>query len=403
MTTSRWRRWAGAFALLAGATALAPADAADLPWCQRLAVSPTFATDRTAACYTFRFVASGTEVFVYVTQDGMRNWRRATSAGFTSTPNTRPQQLFFFGRTLFLQTTDCGLLFSDDLGGTFQVADPLGGSPTGRDNLTLAPALIPALPIGFPAVEIAYGDNAQNGAAMIRPPLHQRVVGSTDADVRFAVYTDPAGNRRWLSLAFRQPGPPTPNPNIVAVWDCDATLTCAEKRHEFPKAYPLDILAAPDFGRSGVLFVKTESTVDGRYQLWRSADGGRHFAEVGPVAAFRKDLVARKLPSGVNADVTFLGGRNVLLSLEYFDDVNGSPSLPVRQIFASGDLGATWRLTAYGRSPFQKGPRGTLTWPGGGGRIEAVAGRWFLLGEVGEVVRPFCSRDGGRTWKSFCD
>ena len=409
MSGTRWRRQAIAVALLAGAAGLPSAQAAARPWCRVMAVSPGFATDRTVACYTTRFVQGGKEVLVHVSRDGMRTWRQATSAGFAATPNTTADMLFFVGGTLFLQTTDQGLLFSDDLGETFRAADLLGGSPTGRPNLTVAPWAPPAGVPGFPAVEIAYGAASQDGAALIRPPLHQRMLGSSDVDVRFAPYTDGAGNRRWLSLAVRVPGPPTPAPGIVAVWDCDATLTCTEKRHEFTNASPYDMIAAPDFGRSGVIFVTTQDDRSpGSYgdRLWRSADGGRRFAEVGPAAALRRDIIARKLSMQVGAYVTFAGGRTVVLYLGSADDPNGSTSLPVGQIWVSGDLGATWKLVAYGRSQYQKGPRGNLPWEAGfAGPVHVVAGRWFVLGSVNDAEGPrgFCSRDGGKTWKTFCD
>jgi hypothetical protein len=371
-------------------------------------VSPAFQRDRTIVCV--HRAHSAAQRVLAVSRDRGKTWRTPSMTGVVRPPDLAGIPLtavlspaFGTDRTLVV-STGSGTFVSNDLGETFTPVDALatGGSNDDNPVAFLAPPLVP--PGGTPAAHLAYANT--RGAAIIdvaarvrRPALGVPGLGA----IRFLVPSTAQAPAGALALV-NMPGT-VPGTDRLAVYRCDAALTCTEPLFSFPPGVVLSpggwVRLLPD-GSVAAFLARGASTP----ALWRSTDGGRTFARWASADVL---VAAADVTGGAPARVALAtGGRSQhwYLRVEKARPGGGWPegAPPASQVFRSDDAGQTWRRVAHALGLGQPGKRGNLPWVSAGrGATIAVAPDGRLLADgSGDALTTYCSVDGGRRWTVGC-
>ncbi|HVF06485.1 MAG TPA: hypothetical protein VNA20_16710 [Frankiaceae bacterium] len=411
----RWRipAWTLALALAAPASA-APAPTTAPSPCAAFALSPSFVSDGTAFCATL-FSKGPT---LWRTTDRGGSWTRFDLAPGVLPLEQRPalrdlivSPRYAVDRAVYLQTS-VGLYVTTNPADGLRPVDLLASAnDLGVPNLTpYVDATAGAVSAGERVV-FAYA--AQQRAARIDPPLHSEVpAAAPNYALQFLVPQRATLDVAPLLVGLR-PDPSGAGRHSIALYQCDASLTCATQLHAFPP--PAEFRGAwlsPAYDRDGTLFVALATGK--RYLLYRSTDRGRTFA---PWAGASKVLAA------VNAEMSRGDGDTGLPLALAIDPANprlvflrvaqrsDTPRLPAQQLFRSRDGGATWTRTGIGW--VTPGRPDTLPWDAANplgsiaanqSAIHVANGRVFALGQSTRdgYSGVFCSTDAGRTWARAC-
>lgn len=396
----------GAAALLQPPTA--GAGSAGLRTCERLVVSPAFATDGTAFCAGLDRSDSG-RFRLYVTKDRARTWTEVATTGMTDPgfllEDFAVSPAFPQDRMLVAVVAQT-VYVSTDAGATFTTVPRLAG----RVAIDAVPG---AGPVPTHGVVVGAGGAGTPGARIdyvfdpVVPGLRVVPGSGTGRDVAFVIGPGAPAERDVFVVAAGGDTAPT---TTHTLYSCDATFACASPRASLPATHAFDqAWFAPDYVASGTLFV---STVDpaGRANVFVSRDRGRTLA---PVAALESAL-NQSYAAGNAPFVALAPGRPG--SRTVFARVSGGTERaqpPAERLFRSDDNGRSWRLVAYGRSPYAPGPRGTMPYsytyhPGIGAQTPrgllayAPNGTLLMSGRDGYRFTVWCSADSGRTWRGTC-
>lgn len=422
-----WRdRGAGRAAVLGAAAAVAvagmpgtsAAPAFD-PVCTSFALSPTFATDRTAACtYTVR-TSSAYRLSFAMTVDGGRSWRPVAADGLTSrgtslqsfVPTFSPR--FAADRTI-LVGTDTGLHVSRDAGQTWTVVDPTvrSGSRTNPAPFVASPSVtVPGLDEHLYA---AFAGDVRTARIDVTLGLHQPAAGTPGDTAVFVPYQSGSGPDQWrvVALGTVQQPPVDEATQQYTLYRCSLELSCVERLHTFPPSDTAQIWAAPN----GVLLVQlARYAVDNAViEMWRSTDHGATFTRWESVDAILAPslAVSPTLPNiAIATHPRF--PRLMYLRVATSFRIGSRSKVPQEQLWRSDDAGLTWRRIGYQLHMAQPGRRGSLPFAGPAlgpdlvGVYLAPDGRLFAVGSAVPKDGPsrmglFCSLDGGRRWGTTC-
>lgn len=411
MSRSSATRGALACAIVASFGVSTPAARAVAPpGCEAIWVSPAYRKDHVLLCTHVADSALG-HLVLAVSRDGGRSWRTQPMTGlvrpadYTGIPLSITLSSAFASDNALVATGRSGSFVSTDLGQTFTALDPL--TPGGVvDN-----------PVGFLSdpVLAASGEESRFHIAYASDRL------SAIIDVAGRVRTPVAGvpgrgARRFSMLAggpiaFVYESDPAGAEQTLAVYRCNATLTCAERSFAFPSDMTLGqgvgrVQLLPDGSVLAVLLSETTW----RPVMWRSTDAGRTFAVWRPAQRLIDAVDA--FPAGLSVSVA----ANTSIPRRLYLRVEGQRPGPVwrkgappaSQVFRSDDGGTSWRRVAYRRGEGQPGPRGTLPWTyvGGGddrAHIQLTPdGRLLAAGATDTLRTTFCSLDGGVRWTAGC-
>lgn len=404
-------------ALLAAAVGVPATAASAVPRpCEQLAASPAYDADGTVFCAGIQRERSSNAAValrLFVSTDRARSWRAVAATGVALAADEVLRDLvvsprFRADRVLVVQLGVAGLFRSTDGGATF------------------AP-LYPARAGTYEAFVGVPGGVAAGGAA------RTLLVGPGPLGTGSAVVLDPVTGAAYPSagtapLATRSylvsPGAPADGGAFavavtaagaderVELYRCTAAFACAERAYAFPKRYRYDrAWLTPDYQRSRTLYVSLLRP-DYHAALYWSRDGGRTFRPWTSAQA----LVDPGYPNGTLPEFGLTGraGSRTLLFRANTGDRDGRSALPAVRLLRSDDGGGRWRVMSYGRSPAQRGPRGTMPVTGlyggslSGGQTPdgfvVAAGRTdvFILVQCGGAPVPYVTRDLGRTWRGAC-
>jgi hypothetical protein len=386
--------------------------------CTALALSPTFATDKTAVCAGMVYepsTGSATAAAVFVTTDKGKSWRKATAAGIAI---TRPDDYlrgvvlsprYATDHMIFVQVARAGLYASTDLGETFTLVSPLG---LGRVTPYVA---TPALLADLARPLLLHADAAGNDVSMQVDPTSHAVApvpGTPGADREFAV--SPRYATDGIAFAAGRVIPPEDKSvSYPTVFACATGFACTETRFTGPKYAMFERLwvlpAATPSGFVVVLRLMIGSTP----RLWRSTDGGHAFLPWTSLNAIGATIGG---DASAHLDVTAdpVQPKRMYLRASWTGNTFRRGSPPNEQLFVSEDAGGRWTRVSWGTMnsalhhvgpiPEMAPPADALNTPvgfvaaGGGGRLFMLAGSRGLPGYTG----PVCSRDGGKTWARFC-
>lgn len=391
-----------------------------LPGCERLLVSPAFASDGTAFCVGIDYRAAA--IRLYVSTDHAKAWRRTEPTGLPSTAAGTIDAAIspvFPSDGLLVVQFDSTVYYSVDRGASFRVAPVTGPVSIATTGRSVTP--IPGLPAeAVPALEthgVIIGPGLPvsavgPGSMMFDPTLAtvRTIAGTGSIDRKFAV--SPRHQHDGIAFAVGKIGGAGPFDTAEQLFTCDAVFSCTAQRARFPVGETVDRVWFPaDHDRSGVLFVTTLVVGTDRPKVYVSRDRGATFAS-SPVLQRASDELHRL---GIRPAVALTGG--TLGSRTMFARVSGgnqAPNPPSERLYRSDDTGTTWRLVAYGRLPGTPGARGTMPYgyaygssasrptPLGlltfaGGRLLMTGARWSPLGYV-----VWCSANGGTRWAAAC-
>ena len=392
-----------------------PATAAPAPVaqpCTQFAASPTFATDGAAYCAgEVRDVASGntTALAVFRTTNSGRTWTKAAGTGLPPPQGSNILRDLVVSprhavdRAVYLQLA-IGLWGSLDGGETFLPVDPLAW---GRVTPYIAAPPADA-PLGDTAAHTLFahalrGDvEGANRSTIIDPTSRVRtpVKGSPGLDREFAISPDFAKDGLAYVVAEHGVG----LTRHFRLYGCSVALECSTPLYRWPNRWTFDRLwLAGDFAKSRTMFASV-LPIEGLPTLWRSRDGGK---------TFTRWTAAEKVRGG-DAQVA-LGA--VPGSTHLYLRVSGhGGATPYDQLFWSRDNGAKWTRVSYGRTPLQRGPRGSMpptAMPGTGnddtprGVVTATGGgRLFVVGRTYDGTARYdsfwCTTDNGRSWSRTC-
>ncbi|MDQ4126108.1 MAG: hypothetical protein M3134_11010 [Actinomycetota bacterium] len=394
------------------------------PVCEVVAFSPRFAEDRTAFCATSEYLPGTVQpsgsVLVRKSIDGGATWETLPSTGLQGLGLSWPVQILISPTyphpdAIYVHVVygaRPGLYRSTDGGETFLWVAPL--ATTGMLTRPLSPyaaeTAVPA-PLGGGTDAFAYASVEEARPAILTPPLHRPVPASPDGAAMFLLPPDfPSSDALVVARGTHEP---SPDPQTwewqVSVYRCDMTMTCRDKVAEFPPG--LDFVDGA-YLENGTAYVVMERFGDGTgTQVWRTT-GGETFTRWDSLDA----LVPRRGVDGnsnVRVDVVDVGGS----PRRFFGRVSfqsGARTGVARdRIFRSDDGGRTWRAVAS--SDRAVGGAGSIPWFRRVGPVHAEGDlympspdRLFVLAyDVDprsgvEYVGPFCSGDGGRTWRRGC-
>jgi hypothetical protein len=402
---ARRRRVLGCVALVVSPTVLlaAPARAAAAPRCTQLVLTPDFATSRTAYCAAFVRDGSTASITLARSTDAGRSWQRATGTGLTAQADDHEARLLVsteYGsdHALYVTLDTSGTFRSVDRGESFVLADP-NGSGVVAATRTVGTGPLPPVAHGVLLVaKYGVAEGANNSFAVDPPLPRAPVSGTPGLDLAFAAAPD----RPSTVLAFGASGAGASY--RVTAYGCSATFSCTTTLGSLPAGQSLDrVWLSPRFGADGVVLVRT---VDRRFRtvFLRSVDGGRTFRALTSAQRLADAVYAAGGTPQSDVAGTVVHGR-ARLYLRLADPSVRKTGPPAEQILVSDDLGASWRLVAYGRQPSQPGPRGAVppsALPGvtseAPGFVTVATDRLFLAGFRGVL----CSTDGGAHWAAAC-
>jgi hypothetical protein len=385
---------------------VANARSAGLRACERLVLSPAYATDGTAYCAGMDRIGSG-EFRLYVTKDHARTWAESAGNGVVDSggllEDFAVSPAFPHDRMLVVVVSQT-VYVSTDAGATFTSVPHLAG----RVALDTVPG---AGPVPAHGVVVGAGGAGPPGTRVnyvfdpVLPSLRLAPGSGTGRDVAFVIAPGSPDRDAFVVAA----GGDTAQTATQTLYACDAAFTCTAQRAALPAKQTFDrAWFASDYASSGTLFV---STVDAsaRAHVFVSRDRGRTLA---PVAALESAL-KQSYAAGGAPFVALAPGRAA--SRTVFARVSGGTERaqpPAERLFRSDDGGRSWRLTAFGRSPYAPGARGTMPYsytylPGPGtltplGLLTFADGTLLMSGRAGYRFTVWCSADSGRTWSGSC-
>jgi photosystem II stability/assembly factor-like uncharacterized protein len=379
--------------------------------CTEFAVSPAFASDRTAFCVgEVRDPTTGntTGLTFFRTSDGGRTWQPATAAGLTASGSNVLRDLVVSPRyaddgAVFVQLP-LGLYVTTDRGESFLPADPLAW---GRVTPYVAgpPVELPADAASHTLFAHALRGDVEgaNKSTVIDPTTRARtpVKGSPGLDWEFAI--SPRFATDGLAYVIAEHG--LGLTRHVRLYGCSVALECSAPLYRWPARWTFDRLwLAGDYSTSRTMFASVRA-LSGTPTLWRSRDGGRTFA---------RWTAAERLPGVATGNIGLAPvGKQLYLRISG-NGGDKATSPPYEQLFWSRDNGATWTRVSYGRLPIQPGARGSMP-PASvnrnedavRGMVTAVGGgKVFILGSSREGANRYesmwCTADNGRTWARSC-
>jgi hypothetical protein len=411
------------------------------PACDSVAVSPVFATDRTALCLYVAEDPAGLRVpgqrparrvVVRVTRDGGRTWRDARALGLNATTgacagegpavcqgSTAALQALFSAdyaadRTAYVALNDRGLFRTTDLGETFAPADPQASAgccssfwlePFRRPGTEADPT--PRAPLAMTDGGSSCGGPPNPGTAEVLPPAHRVVLSPSTWPLRFVAPR--VARETPVFLAGHHCEGTFPDVVITSrVYACDLRLACrTEPLYALPRRIQ-DLVAGGDHAQRGSLYATAIVARGGfwRVALYRSLSGGRTWQELRSLDA--------AIPAG-DVDDVYLAAVPHSPLLYAWADAQGNDTYR-HVLLRSADRGTTWtRVATSGpRMPWADAERALPTGYYEPSHLTAAsADRLFFLGTYpgaaeerradGSVVhRLWCSVDGGRTWAAAC-
>ncbi len=430
---------AGRVAAVAVAVALGPPAAGYPPKpgtadsCRVVAFSPVVATDRTGLCVGYLIDYDDVVDFrrtlalqVYLTRDAGRTWTPTAGAGLLADDRTHLGGLAFSpayatDHTVYLQTTDQGVLASVDLGASWH---PVAAQATAFADafVTLPPLVAQPVPGLEPAAVALVSGDADDEMSVTQGFAHVPVPGSPGDDRELLV---PAGfpDRPAYAVADEKGADPNSTQNHAALFRCDAQLRCDQRVYAWPRGTAVvRAWLAPDFATSKTMYVVTTGpTARMPMQAWLSTDAGATFSRWRSV-----DAVLGRVDNGFGNHVAVglgmvRGSRTYYLHVAMANGFWWTPRrTPPHQVFRSDDRGAHWRRVAYANPDGKGGLKGNLPFfidhgldrrrladltllPDGrlfatGGRVDTAPVTYELRFTYGV----WCSVDGGATWAERC-
>jgi hypothetical protein len=401
--------------------------------CSAVAVSPSFATDRTVFCAA----GAGADrnhvgpVNFYRSSDAGRTWVGpwliAKDAKANGALVILPSPGYAADHTIFVDTerggyasTDAGVTFtlltahdSRNVGGGF--AYDLGTvflepAPAG---FARQPAIVSALERSGCCDKVIYPE-------LTTTPRYLQPVPVNFATRRYLIPPDFGTTHR--AVAVQVPGtsvggiPGLPSDNSSRVVGCDVELVCSQVIFTFPQRSGTLGNAVNEIGPTYqgsadnyalISDLGGGPEVEG-YRMYRSHDHGQTWAPWTSVTRLFHgyDWVQPRLASSPD------NPKRLWLRLTY--EPGGGPALvpAQQQLFRSDDDGRTWTNLGVSWGPGQKPrSRSTLPWNGSGNSnhplIAAPGGHLYLIGEhrTGkrlDYLGLYCSHDFGRRWSTSC-
>ncbi|MDQ1713505.1 MAG: hypothetical protein QOE45_2955 [Frankiaceae bacterium] len=429
------------------------------PRCVRMAVSPAFATDRTAFCLSWTNHAAMTEpvagqpsytygttdIGVFRTTDGARSWRRIES-DLPWTSESALGGIAFSARyavdhTFAVQLGDQGVWGTTDGGAHFTALDPLAVSVyRGSERLPgLLTSFATQTAAGTPQAFFAYFDYSISFAEQGTKPDPTRktwngnsaLVPVTGGHLPALASPGPSWTGFQLSQTFGRGGRGYVVTNDAnALWLCDDRLACGTLVAALPwTVRSLTILDAAGRDLAVVMSEYDKTATRNTMHVWRSRNGGATWAPwtaaeriVAPFNAanvrHRDNAASLDLSIGVEpAKHRRIVVRTAKSKAEGAPDTyDGRDIPPFEQVWVSEDAGATFVKTASGPAAFQPG-RGSLPWNapfgdaffdvqpselvvGAGGTVFTLA-RQETASERELDAGVYCST-AGRTWRHTC-
>ena len=391
------------------------------PECVSVDFSPAFALDRKGFCVAFDPSDGDSSTYrFFTTRDGGRTFERRPATGLTTTADDRIGSVivspgYETDRTVFVQTSG-GVFATSDDGDTFTLLDNFATPGPSGPNLSVYQETSPSPGAQTdgprPVLVLAAGD----GSMKIDPPLRIPVAGAPLEERRFLFPSNGLGE--WSAYTMTVEIDRTAGRSRNVLFACDQQLVCNEQLFAFPWGYQFEprggIWFAPDFDRSGRVYVVSSKVFDGTSSLraWRSTDGGATFERWRSVERMLQPL--RRL-----ADSRPLVGlalhpsrpRTIYMRLGYSlsvrEDAEGTP--PTERFLVSRDRGRTWSRLAHQRDDRQEGSRGAIPWDGTWGfpvqnhlSLTEDGTLFVLAKELGGHSGLYCSVDGGRNWAPLC-
>lgn len=347
---------------------------------------------------------------LYISKDAGESWTEKTAAGIELVDGDGLGEIvvsptFDEDGTVYVQVGR-GLFVSEDEGATFTLVDPLAGSGLSWRNL------MPFVEELGGATSLSFAFANDETSALIRPPLHQLVLGSPFSDRFFLVPPEAplAEGARVVAVEVDSSNPQEPRGRTL-VHACDVNLVCQEQLHVFPwAAIPMRAWLLPTIQGEPVLVVVTREFSQSRSTVWWSHDGGETFSDWSSVTR-----LVQRMPTGaqVQLGVTGTVGERLYLrvsrSMGVGPDDRREVTVPRDRIFSSTD-GERWSLVAqsgggkragaipWTRFPISFDPGYVFLHPSG--RLFALGGSSGVAGEYDGI---YCSTDGGRSWSKLCN
>ena len=329
-----------------------------------ITVSPAYPTTHMVVAVTVPMGGcSGVCMHLWITRDGGASWQRRGGGVALGAPQVGVDE---HGHEVLVAQAAGGVERSDDDGATWQVVGP-PGVPSIAPSFVADGGVVAAVPKG----------SDYRATARQRTP----VPGSRQSAVDLVFAFAGGGGGRFAPALLAAADPATGAPMVLR---CDADLSCG-RPGLLPGATQLDsgdvdLVPAPDFRRSGMLFVRTAGSV------FRSTDGGTTFVRLvlplppaASVATVSRAVLAADAPAR-------------LYVAEFDVTGHGESAATAGGVYSSGDDGASW--SAVGSpGPVDSGATALAVAPDG----RLFAGYVGVDGGAGLV----CS-EGGRAWGATC-
>lgn len=419
---------AAACATLLPPAAASPGSVPSLPFCQRLVVSPAFATDGTAFCGAIPFEQGQPSVKLYVTHDHARTWTTLSPTGVDASTGGVQEVLispnFPSDHLLVIQMVGGNVYYSLDAGQTFsRVPTVFGGG-----RIALVPATLPTLPQSVPGVPVDHavilgavpsGTPGRGFSYLFDPvlPSLRFVSGTSVIDQGFFVSPDYAKNHVALAAGSASDGSGGAAHEFVTLYSCDTNFSCRTKVHAFaaPNAWLDQVAFAADYDRGGTMLVTVADSVNNHYRVFVSNDRGAHFRVVTTVQAAIDRLIRAGGLATVAVNTGPPGSHTLFAYLVGGNAQTNKP--PTDQLYRSRDDGRTWHLIAHNRCMCPPNGPGTLSYGAiyrsrsgavtPSGIIIPAANRMMMTSRWWPTNAPakftvLCSADLGRTWSTPC-
>jgi hypothetical protein len=386
--------------------------------CDVVDFSPGFLTDHTAICAHQSVTYKPNPVLelstyalgpieVYVTKDSGRTWHKQAATGMpydaTSDTGETLNTVQFSpdytrDRIVYAYVGGYGLYASTDLGASWQRIDPLllGPGPVNHDALTPFTATAPnpdgggGAPGGY---AYAYGAGITLSGqpapinSLLVPPAQSQVQGGPGLTEHFLMPpTWPSESA--FAVTF------TGGDSRVGLYRCDSLLRCQTRVFDAGHGTIARAWLALDYVTSHTLYVVAHQDNRRGTVMYRSTDGGAHFAVWQPV----QRLLAASYDT-VNLGLELAHPHSLWLRV--------TDAREVERLYVSADGGAHWTRRT-GRLPYDRlwgwgYQRGGL-WRRGA-RLFTLAAHQAGAGRYGpryDYAGIYCSFDEGRTWQRGC-
>lgn len=379
--------------------------------CGDLAVSPSFASDKTAFCVELE---RPNGIFLWRTTDGGKSWVRASAAGLVTSPQAGGTPTIFFSpmyesdNAIFIGVLSSGVYRSTDGGESFTSIQSIGGSKARPVVTTVDSPVGEGLSrVQFVEAWAGRQEGANDSVLMDSlTPTWRPITGTPVMDEEFFISPDYESDD--LALAIGETGAGLERQ--YGIYLCDALFACSSKLFSFPAGEKFERLwFSGDFSDNGTIYATT-LTLSGHRRMWWSHDRGRNFEEW-PSAQELLDEMRDPTETGKGRIQLALAGVPDSRMLFLYTTRGGQSDSkdPVAQLFRSRDGGTKWQRVAYGRSSSYSGTdKGSLPpafphspslskqlW----GQIVAPHSKHLFILVDNSVI---CSTDGGKSWGATC-